>query len=134
MSAPNILIIDDDPDMCSLVSTILHPSDIEVETALDGYQGIEKAQQHDPDLVVLDVMMPGMDGWETFIRMKDVTNAPIMFLTVLSDDASVERGKELGAVDFLPKPFAMREFLARVDQIIHNRAPQKRALSASGSP
>ncbi len=133
MTTANVLVVDDDPEMCRLVSTILHPSDIQVETALDGYQGIEKAQQRKPDLIVLDVMMPGMDGWEAYRHIKDVSNAPIMFLTVLSDDASRERGRELGAVDFLHKPFGAREFLERVKRLIRESAPQTPALSPSGT-
>jgi DNA-binding response OmpR family regulator len=133
MTTANVLVVDDDPEMCRLVSTILHPSDIQVESALDGYQGIEKAQQRDPDLIVLDVMMPGMDGWEAYQRIKDVTNAPIMFLTVLSDDASRERGRELGAVDFLPKPFGAREFLEIVKRLIRESTHPTRTLSPSGT-
>jgi DNA-binding response OmpR family regulator len=118
MGTVNVLVVDDDPEMCSLISTILRPTDIHVETAFDGYQGLEKAQDDQPDLVVLDVMMPGMDGWETFRRMKDITDAPIMFLTVLTDDASMERGRALGAIDYLPKPFGAKEFSDRVTDLV----------------
>lgn len=127
MSTVNVLVVDDDPDMCSLIATILRPTDIHVETALDGYQGLEKAEDDQPDLVVLDVMMPGMDGWETYTRMKDVTDAPIMFLTVLTDDESVERGRELGAIDYLPKPFGAKDFSERVKSLVGNQPAEVRA-------
>ena len=64
MSIANILVVDDDPEMCQLLSTILGKKDFHVETAYDGSEGMEKVQASEPDLVVLDIMMPHMDGWE----------------------------------------------------------------------
>lgn len=118
----NVLLIDDDPDTCMLITAMLENQGIHVETASDGLHGISKVKRADPDLVLLDIMMPGLDGWETYERIRDFHDGPVVFLSVLSDEASVARGLELGATDFLAKPFDMVEFTNHIRRLLGSSA------------
>jgi lipopolysaccharide/colanic/teichoic acid biosynthesis glycosyltransferase/CheY-like chemotaxis protein len=120
MSIANILVIDDDPEMCQLISTMLGKKDFRVETAYDGFEGMEKVQASEPDLVVLDVMMPEMDGWETCRRMKAVSDVPVLFLTVRSDVASVAQGFDVGGDDYVCKPFQTQDLTTRIENLLNN--------------
>jgi lipopolysaccharide/colanic/teichoic acid biosynthesis glycosyltransferase len=120
-----VLVVDDDPDTCQLLTTLLEARDLTVDVATDGYEGLEKLNRRQPDLVVLDVMMPGMDGFETYDRMKDRTSAPIMFLSAKSDLASVARGIGSGGVDYIPKPFSPRQLIAGVERNLNTAAESK---------
>jgi lipopolysaccharide/colanic/teichoic acid biosynthesis glycosyltransferase/CheY-like chemotaxis protein len=118
MTTANILVIDDDLEMCQLLSTVLSYNDFRVETAYDGFEGVKKARNFEPDLVVLDIMMPGMDGWETYQHMKDVSDTPILFLTARKDITSIARGLELGAVDYICKPFRENDLTSRITSLL----------------
>jgi lipopolysaccharide/colanic/teichoic acid biosynthesis glycosyltransferase/CheY-like chemotaxis protein len=120
MSGENILVVDDDPDMCQLLSTMLGKKDFHVETAYDGFEGMEKVQTSEPDLVVLDVMMPEMDGWETCRRMKAISDVPVLFLTVRSDVASVAQGFKVGGDDYVCKPFGNQDLTTRIEHLLNN--------------
>jgi lipopolysaccharide/colanic/teichoic acid biosynthesis glycosyltransferase/CheY-like chemotaxis protein len=120
MSVANILVVDDDPEMCQLLSTMLGKKDFRVETAYDGFEGMEKVQASEPDLVVLDIMMPEMDGWETCRRMKAVSDVPVLFLTVRSDVASVARGFDVGGDDYVCKPFHTQDLTTRIKNLLNN--------------
>jgi len=122
MSAANILVVDDDPDTCQLLSTLLARKDYHVETAYDGTEGLARVSANQPDLVVLDVMMPDMDGWETCRRMKNVADVPILFLTVRSDVASVAQGFDVGGDDYVCKPFHTRDLTTRIKTLILNHS------------
>lgn len=122
MSAANILVVDDDLDMCQLLSTMLGQRDFYVETAHDGFEGMEKVQASEPDLVVLDIMMPDMDGWETCSRMKALSDVPILFLTVRSDVASVAQGFDVGGNDYVCKPFQANDLTTRIENLLNNNS------------
>lgn len=112
-----ILIVDDNPDNLRLLFDLLDDVGFEVRVAQDGESGIEKVKLAPPDLILLDVMMPGIDGFETCIRLKAnplSAEIPIIFMTALSDPSDRLRGLQLGAVDYLVKPFDRQEILARV--------------------
>lgn len=118
MSTANILVVDDDPDMCQLLWTILGKNDFHVEIAYDGVEGLEKVDVSEPDLVVLDIMMPGMDGWETCRRMKAVADVPILFLSARKDVQSVAQGFEVGGYDYISKPFQFKDLTTRIEKLL----------------
>ncbi|OAB59674.1 diguanylate phosphodiesterase [Phormidium willei BDU 130791] len=113
----SILIVDDDPANLEVLSNLLERSGYEVLIARDGYSAIERAQYDPPDLICLDVMMPGIDGFETCRRLKQNTETadiPVIFMTALSDIEHQVMGLGLGAVDYIPKPFYEDVVLSRV--------------------
>ena len=113
-----ILIVDDDPDIRKVL-TILLREEYSVAAAADGQAAVDYIQEHpDTDLVVLDVMMPGMDGFETCDRIRALSNVPILFLTAKSAEADRISAYRSGGDDFLSKPFSQGEFLAKVSSLL----------------
>src|SRR6201988_3677195 len=113
-----ILIIDDAPANIQTLSTILKERGYNLNIATNGRQGLDVLERIRPDLILLDIMMPEMDGFETCRRIKASTawrEIPIIFLTAKTDTADIVRGFELGAVDYVAKPFNAHELLARVN-------------------
>jgi two-component system response regulator CpxR len=127
--AARILVIDDDVELCKLVSRFLEAEGFTVESVHAGAQGIALALLGNCDLVVLDVMLPGMDGFEVLRRIRARSTTPILMLTARGDDLDRILGLELGADDYLPKPFNTRELAARVRAILR-RASSARAGAA----
>jgi len=111
---PTILLVEDDSTFCYLISEKLRAEGFRVLRANDGVTGIQMLQQHQPDLVLLDVMMPRMDGWETCRRAREISDVPIIMLTCRTDEMDIVRGLELGADDYVTKPFSTMELLARI--------------------
>lgn len=109
-----ILIVEDDPVILETVEYNLTRQGYEVETAENGHKGLEKARTTKPDLIILDVMLPGIDGFEVCRIVRKEMNVPIIMLTAKSDEIDKIVGLEVGADDYLTKPFSMRELLARV--------------------
>ena len=113
-----ILIVDDDPDIRKVLSILLR-EDYAVAEAADGQAAVDYIEAHpDTDLVVLDVMMPGMDGFETCDRIRARSNVPILFLTAKSAEADRISAYRSGGDDFLSKPFSQGEFLAKVSSLL----------------
>src|SRR6266702_2525536 len=113
-----ILTADDDPQLLRLVSRILQLEDYEVLTASDGKQALEQIEMYMPDLVLLDVMMPKMDGFTVCQRVREFSNVPIIIITARGQDQDKVRGLDLGADDYLTKPFSVDELLARVRAVL----------------
>lgn len=109
-----VLIIDDDPKLCRLVKDYLDPMGYDVESAGTGPAGLEKALAGDYQAVILDVMLPGMDGFEVLRRIRQSSTVPVLMLTALGDESDRIVGLEIGADDYLPKTFSTRELLARL--------------------
>lgn len=118
MKQATILVVDDEPRIVRLVRSNLEPAGYKVLTAADGEQGLRMAEMHDPDLIVLDIMMPGMDGWDVCRRVREFTTVPILMLTAKGDEQDKVKGLEMGADDYLPKPFGINELLARVRALL----------------
>jgi len=118
MSSPElILVVDDTPANLEVVCETLSDAGYEVATAINGDRALKRVQVYPPDLILLDVQMPGIDGFETCQRLKadpKTASIPIIFMTALSDAQSKEKGFVLGAVDYITKPFQEKEMLARV--------------------
>lgn len=113
-----ILIIDDDVELCKLLSYRLAEEKIAVELCHNGTEGLQVIEKKEFELVVLDVMMPGINGFEVLERIRHKSNVPILMLTAKDDSASKIRGLRQGADDYLTKPFKMDEFIARVGSLI----------------
>ena len=113
-----MLLIDDDVELCSLLSEFLSSEGFEVACEHDGPSGLAHALRDDSDLVLLDVMLPGMDGFEILRQLRRSSQIPVLMLTARGEDVDRIIGLELGADDYLPKPFNPRELTARVRAIL----------------
>jgi len=126
--AEKILAIDDDVILLKLIRQSLEPEGFSVTTATSGQEGLAVFHQTAPDLVILDVMMPGMDGWEVCQRLRQVSSVPIIFLTALDKIENVVQGLVGGADDYLAKPFRVAELAARVTALLRRaRMPHEQA-------
>lgn len=114
----SILLIDDDPLITEPTSHALETAGYTVLVAHDGEAGLRLTFEQNPDVVVLDIMMPGMDGWEVCKRIRDSSPVPILMLTALNEEVDRILGLELGADDYLAKPFSVRELIARIRSLI----------------
>src|ERR671934_243510 len=117
MSGRRVLVIDDDDDIRSLVAELLQRAGLEVEQAADGRSGLRAFHQRAPDLVVLDVSMPDLDGWQTLERIRDLSEVPVLMLTGRGSELERVRGLQAGADDYVVKPFGRQELLSR-DQLL----------------
>ncbi len=109
-----ILLVDDDPVLSELVSYILTSEGYEAIVANDGEEGLRKFQASNPDLVVLDVTMPEMDGFEVCRRIRILSSVPVIMLTAQGAEDSIVKGLDMGADDYVTKPFQLKPFMARV--------------------
>lgn len=124
-----ILTADDDPQLLRLVSRNLQLDGYDVLTAADGQQALELIEARSPDLVLLDVMMPRLDGFSVCQRVREFSSVPIIILTARGNDQDKIRGLDLGADDYLTKPFSVEELLARVRAVL--RRAQLSTIDAS---
>ena len=113
MQGKKVLVIDDDFHTSHLVEAAFVEVGAEVVTAVDGPDGLRQFNTHKPDLVIIDLMTPEMDGWETTERILEIADVPIIMLTSLRDDADAIRGLEWGDIDFVTKPFSPKVLAAR---------------------
>src|SRR5438477_1065346 len=120
-----VLVIDDDRKLCRLIRDYLEPMGYEVGAAHSGPDGVERALGEAWDAVILDVMLPGLDGFEALKHIRRTSDVPVLMLTARGEEADRIVGLEMGADDYLPKTFSTRELLARL------RAVMRRARSAS---
>jgi DNA-binding response OmpR family regulator len=116
--AKTILVVDDDRRLRDLVKAYLEQEDFRIVTAGDGQEALHIARQEHPDLVILDLMMPGMDGYAFMRAHARERNTPVIILTAKVDEGDKVLGLELGADDYVTKPFSLRELLARVRAVL----------------
>ena len=128
----HILIIDDDVELCALVTEYLASEGFNVEAIYDGERGLERALQDGYSLVVLDVMLPGMNGFDVLRRIRSSSSLPVLLLTARGEDVDRIVGLEIGADDYLPKPFNPRELVARIRAVL--RRTQEGVGSGSQVP
>lgn len=126
MTNPKILIIDDEPSILNLVTAYLRPEGYEVHTANDGPAGLQAARAYKPDLVVLDIMLPGMDGIELLTHLRRESDVYVILLTAKTEEVDKIVGLSVGADDYVSKPFSPRELVARI------KAALRRLQSVSG--
>jgi two-component system KDP operon response regulator KdpE len=120
-----ILVVDDEPRMRRFVRMNLELEGYDVLEAENGLTALQKVRDDMPDLVLLDVAMPEMDGFETLERLREISSAPVIMLTVKSDEADRIRGLDLGADDYVTKPFSPRELLSRIRAVLRRVEPAK---------
>jgi DNA-binding response OmpR family regulator len=113
-----ILVVDDEPDLVHAVRLYLEMEGYLVFAASNGYEALEKVREKLPDLVVMDVMMPEMDGFETLQKLREAHHIPVIMLTVRGEEADKVRGLQMGADDYLTKPFSQRELLSRIQAVL----------------
>src|SRR5207237_4041989 len=117
------LVVDDDEELCELVADYLSPEGLSVDSVNDGEEGVGRALSGDYALVVLDVMLPGVSGFDVLRRIRSASRVPVLMLTARGADIDRIIGLELGADDYLPKPFNPRELAARIRAILRRTAP-----------
>ncbi len=113
-----ILAVDDNPKMTRFIRMNLELEGYRVSEATSGLESLDKVREEIPDLVLLDVMMPEMDGFETLQRIREVSNVPVIMLTVKNEEEDKVRGLELGADDYVTKPFSPRELSSRIKALL----------------
>lgn len=128
-----ILIIDDDAELCELVSEFLTSEGFAIASVYDGTQGVQRALAEDFALIVLDVMLPSLNGFEVLRRIRATKRTPIIMLTARGEDVDRIIGLELGADDYLPKPFNPRELVARIRAVLRRMQPEPGAQPKSES-
>jgi len=123
-SRPRVVIADDDPDIRRLVEMTVTNAGCDVTVASDGEEALERVRETKPDLIILDVLMPRMDGWEVARALKSdpaTRDVPVMFLTSRGQEHDVLEGFDSGAVDYMVKPFSPRELQVRVRTVLAKR-------------
>jgi len=113
-----LLLVDDDPTLLRFLYDYLTEESFQVTAANNGPEGLRVAYREHPDLVILDVMMPGMDGWEVCARLREMSDVPIILLTAKSSESDKLRGFRLGVDDYVTKPFSFAELSARVHAVL----------------
>ncbi len=125
-----ILVVEDEPVLLETLEYNLKREGYRVVTATDGWQAVEVARREHPDLVILDVMLPGIDGFEVCRILRRETTVPILMLTARTDEVDKVVGLEVGADDYVTKPFSMRELLARVRALLRRERMLREELAA----
>lgn len=120
---PKVLLIDDDVTLLEFLKEYLLTENLTALTAPNGQEGLRLAYREHPDLVILDVMMPGMDGWEVTVRLRELSDVPIILLTGKSSEADKLRGFSLGVDDYVVKPFSFAELFARINAVLGRIRP-----------
>lgn len=111
---PRILIVDDDPDYVGMMKLILRQADFDVSGAIDHQSALQKCAEISPDVILLDLMMPGVDGYGVFEMLRNITGAPMIFVSAAPRNDNLFRSLELGADDYISKPFHNSELVARI--------------------
>jgi len=133
-SAPTILIVDDDPKLQQLLSRYLGEQGYVTAVAGDGVEMDNWLQNHHPDLVIMDLMLPGEDGLSLAQRLRSSKNIPIIMLSARGEEVDRIVGLEMGADDYLPKPFNPRELIARIHAVLRRRGPAEIPGAPSETP
>jgi DNA-binding response OmpR family regulator len=120
-----ILVVDDTKNVQVLLSDFLGSQDFEVLTASDGREALEVTHVAHPDLILLDIMMPNMDGYQFISQLRHTSNIPVIMITAKQQEADIIRGFDLGADDYITKPFRLRELLVRMRAVLRRSAPKE---------
>jgi two-component system alkaline phosphatase synthesis response regulator PhoP len=124
---PRILIVDDEPEMVRGLEDNLRFEGYQTVSARDGRRGLELALSEAPDLILLDIMMPGLSGWDVCRQLRERgVDVPVIMLTARGEEADRVKGLELGADDYIAKPFGLRELLARIRAVLRRPGPRRK--------
>ncbi len=133
MSNGKVLVVEDEPSLIETLDYSLRRQGYEVITASDGRKALDVARQQRPDLIVLDIMLPGLDGFEVCRILRQEMSVPILMLTARTEEIDKVVGLEVGADDYLTKPFSMRELLARVKALLRRVRIDREDVAATGN-
>lgn len=128
MANEKILIVDDDINICELLRLYLEKEGFDTEVVTDGLRAIEKFNTCEPDLVLLDIMLPGLDGWQICREIRKIAQTPIIMLTAKGETFDKVLGLELGADDYITKPFETKEVMARIKAVLRRTAGKTSAV------
>jgi len=131
---PRLLLVDDDRDLCHLVTQYLEPEGFTLSVVHTGAEGIRTAIEGNHELIVLDVMLPDKKGFDVLREIRMRVRTPVLMLTAKGDEFDRILGLELGADDYLPKPFSPRELIARISAILRRSGWQSESNTASRPP
>ncbi|WP_100408232.1 response regulator transcription factor [Bacillus solitudinis] len=126
-----VLLVDDEKRMLDLVALYLRPHDYKCKKALGPHEALSYLEEEEFDLILLDIMMPGMDGWELCQKVRSFSDVPIIMLTAREQQDDIVKGLKLGADDYITKPFNEEELLARMDALLRRRTP-KNLIDSNG--
>jgi two-component system OmpR family response regulator len=124
----SILLVEDEEKLAQAIALYLRNAGFAVEIALDGHAALESFQRQSPDLIVLDLMLPKIDGWEVCHRIRKSSEVPIIMLTARVGESSRVHGLELGADDYLEKPFSLRELVARIQAVLRRAGKKNQSV------
>ena len=130
MNRHRVLVVDDDADIRLLVRSLLERAGYDVQEAEDGKSALRSFYENPPALVILDVTMPEMDGYQTLERLRDLSDVPVLMLTARSQELEKVRGLSAGADDYVPKPFGRQELLARVQALLRRTGGRTEVVEA----
>ena len=122
MMAKKVLIVEDDSNIAELLNLYLEKEGFEPLVAKDGGKGVEQFRAFQPDLVLLDIMLPVMDGWSVLKKIRESSKVPVIMLTAKGETSDKVSGLEMGADDYIVKPFEMKEVLARIHAVLRRTA------------
>lgn len=128
----SVLLVDDDRDLIDVLTYILRREGYEVIVAFDGTQGWQRFREDEPELVVLDANMPGIDGMEVCRRIREVSTRPVIMLTARTDESDIVKALGFGADDYITKPFSPRQFVARVKAVLRRAQAFSGAATSAG--
>ncbi len=128
-----IVVIDDDLEMTTMLGTLLKRKGYNVETANDGQEGLQLVSEVQPDLVILDLMMPEMDGWEVCRRLRDISDVPVIMLTAKGVEEDMVKGLRIGADDYIVKPCSSAELHARIQAVLRRTTKEPRVVQSVDS-
>ena len=131
VTAPRALLVEDEPNISSLVSDYLRAASFEIEVLADGSHAVSRIRAHPPDVVILDVMLPGCSGFDICHELRTFSDVPVIMLTARTEETDRVRGLELGADDYICKPFSARELVARTQTILR-RTRRQNAVPQAG--
>jgi DNA-binding response OmpR family regulator len=124
ISNATILVVDDEPRLVQSIQMHLEMEGFRVISATNGYQALEKVVRETPELVILDVMMPDMDGFVTLKKIREISQVPVIFLSVKGEEFDRVRGLDLGADDYMTKPYSPRELISRIKAVLRRTEPK----------
>jgi two-component system, OmpR family, KDP operon response regulator KdpE len=129
MRPAKILVVDDEPHLLKLVRSNLEAAHYKVTVAMDGPSALAMMEAEGADLVVLDIMMPGLDGFEVLQKIREFSVVPVIILTAKDQEVDVVKGLKLGADDYIRKPFSVHELLARVEAVLRRGSPSEDVMT-----
>lgn len=128
--AVEVLLIDDDPDLAMMLRTLLRGQDFQIRAVYTGEEGIEECQASPPDVIILDLLMPGMDGWDVCEQIREFSDVPILILSALGSPGSVARALDAGADDYLIKPVHASLLASRLRTLVRRRLKVEEVVAA----